>query len=88
MAPLSQKSLRKLTITYPKVGGYSPGDAYDFYYGKDFLIKEWAFRKSNAPEPSLVNTFEGYKDFAGITIATEHKNENQGFRLYLSLIHI
>ncbi|MFT5890601.1 MAG: hypothetical protein ACI9Y7_000694, partial [Dokdonia sp.] len=31
-APISQKRTKKLTIVYSNEGGYTPGDAYDFYY--------------------------------------------------------
>lgn len=88
LAPLSRKTMQKLTILYPDQGGYTPGDAYDYFYGKDFLIKEWAFRKSNASIPNLINTFESYKEFSGITLATEFKNEGQGFRLYFTDIEV
>lgn len=50
-APISGTPMRKLTIVYGKDGGYTPGDAYDFYLGEDYRIQEWAFRKGNQEEP-------------------------------------
>ena len=44
-APISKQSMQKLTIVYGSEGGYTPGDAYDFYFGDDYLVKEWVFRK-------------------------------------------
>jgi len=87
-APISQKLLKKLTIVYSNEGGYTPGDAYDFYYGSDFIIQEWAFRQANAPEPSLINTFEDYEDFNGIKIAKQHKNKEATFNLYFTDIKV
>ena len=82
-APLSGKQMQKLTIVYGNEGGYTPGDAYDFYFEDDFLIKEWVFRKSNQDEPSMITTWESYKDTLGLKIATEHKNsEEETFNLY------
>ncbi|TCK67315.1 hypothetical protein DFQ05_1089 [Winogradskyella wandonensis] len=80
-APISNNEMDMITILYPSEGGYTPGDAYDIYYDKDYLIKEWTFRKGNAPEPSLSNTFENYKDFNGIKIAIDHKKDNGSWNL-------
>ena len=80
-APLSKSQLDMITITYASEGGYTPGDAYDIYYGEDYLIKEWAFRRGNSEEASLVNTFENYQDFNGIKIAIDHKRDNGKWNL-------
>ena len=88
IAPISKEEMHKITLTYTGDGGYTPGDAYDFYYGDDFLIKEWIFRKGNAPEPSLVTTYEEYKDFNGIKIATAHTTEDKNFKLYFTNVNV
>ncbi len=87
-SPLSRKQSKKLTLLYGNEGGYTPGDAYDFYYGDDYLITEWVFRKGNSPEPSMTTTFEGYEDFKGLNIATDHKSEDGNFRLYFTDITV
>ncbi len=73
VAPISNDELNMITIEYSNEGGYTPGDAYDIFYDDDYLIKEWVFRKGNSKEPSLTTTFENYKDYNGIKIATDHK---------------
>ena len=88
VAPISNDSLYKITITYPDQGGYTPGDAYDFYYGDDFLIKEWVFRQKNNPEPSLITVWGKYKDFNGIKIATEHTRNEGAWKLYFTDIKV
>jgi hypothetical protein len=73
-APISEKELNMITLSYPDdAGGYTPGDAYYIYYDEDYIIREWTFRKGNSPEPTLSTTFENYKDFNGIKIAIDHK---------------
>ncbi|RCW90174.1 hypothetical protein [Winogradskyella arenosi] len=74
-APISKTQLNKITLTYPEVGGYTPGDAYDIYYNDDYIIKEWTFRKGNSKEPTLSTTFETLQDYEGIKIAKNHKQE-------------
>lgn len=87
-APLSKTLLNKITLTYSNKGGYTPGDAYDIYYSNDFMIKEWVFREGNSETPSLINTFENYKDFNGIKIATEHKKPEGNWNLNFTNIKV
>ncbi len=87
-ALISKKELNKITLTYTNEGGYTPGDAYDFYYGNDFLIKEWIYRKGNSDKPSLINTWENYQDFNGIKIALEHKKLEGNWNLNFTNIKV
>ncbi|MFT7071808.1 hypothetical protein [Patiriisocius sp. Uisw_017] len=87
IAPMSKDTLNMLTLTYGDEGGYTPGDAYDFYYGKDFMLKEWVFRKGNAPEASMTTTWEDYEDFNGIKIAKMHKGQG-GLELFFTNISV
>lgn len=88
VAPIIKEELNKITLKYIGDGGYTPGDAYDLYYGDDFLIKEWVFRKSNNKEPSLITTYEGYKDFNGLKIATERYTEDKSSKFYFTGIKV
>lgn len=87
-APASKKSMQKLTIVYASEGGYTPGDAYDFYFGEDLILKEWAFRKGNQEEPNMVTSWEDYKDFKGLNIATMHKRTDEDFKLFFTGIKV
>ena len=87
-APISKQQLDMITITYPNEGGYTPGDAYDIFYDNNYLIKEWVFRKGNSSNPSLTTTFENYKDYNGIKIATDHKMEGGKWNLNFADVSI
>lgn len=87
-APISKEKLNKLTVVYSNEGGYTPGDAYDFYYDNDFKIKEWNYRQSNSEEPSMSTTWEDYEDFGGLTISKTHKDATGGFKLYFTGISV
>lgn len=87
-APLSKKTMQKLTIVYGNEGGYTPGDAYDLYFGSDFVIREWVFRKANQTEPSMITTFEDYKVINGLNIAMMHKMDNGSFKLYFTNVEV
>lgn len=83
-APISGDTMQKLTIVYSDDGGYTPGDAYDFYFKDDFILREWAYRKSNQPEPNLVSTWEDYANVGGLEIAQVHKRPDSNFQLYFT----
>jgi len=85
---ISKTVLNKITLLYPKEGGYTPGDAYDFYYNDDYIIKEWVFRKGNSKTPSLATKWENYKTVNGLKIATSHKRENSNWHLYFTNIKV
>lgn len=87
-APLSQKQTKKLTIVYGTKGGYTPGDAYDFYYDEDYIVDEWVYRKGNAESPSMITTFSDYQDFGGLNIATSHSDKEGNFKLYFTDIKV
>lgn len=80
-APISNDMLNKITITYSEVGGYTPGDAYDIFFDDTFLIQEWIFRRQNAEEPSLINTFENYTTINGLKFAQDHKQKDVNWNL-------
>ncbi|MET1260960.1 hypothetical protein ABV409_16570 [Flagellimonas sp. DF-77] len=81
-APISGSSMQKLTIVYGNEGGYTPGDAYDFYFGEDHLIKEWVFRKANQEEPSLITSWENYQSIEGLQLAIDHKKKEGSFNIF------
>lgn len=87
VAPLSRKTMHKLTIVYGNEGGYTPGDAYDFFFGDDYRLQEWVFRKGNRSETSLVTTWEDYMEKNGLLIARKHTNDT-GFNLYFTDLEV
>lgn len=87
-AEISKQVLNKITLIYPKKGGYTPGDAYDIFYDDNFLIKEWIYRKGNRAKPSMITTFENHQDFNGITVALEHKKQRGNWNLNFTNVKI
>ncbi len=88
IAPISGQPMQKLTIVYGSKGGYTPGDAYDFYFGDDYLIREWVFRKGNQTDPSMTTTWENYQEINGLKLAMDHKKDGEVFNLYFSGVTI
>ncbi len=88
IAPISNDTLNQLTILYGDEGGYTPGDAYDFYFGRDYIIKEWVFRKANDSVPSMITTWEDYETFNEIKISKMRKDSTGNWKLYFTGIKV
>ncbi|PHR14871.1 MAG: hypothetical protein COA40_01490 [Aequorivita sp.] len=88
VAPISKDTLNQLTIVYGNEGGYTPGDAYDFFYDENYRIKEWNYRNGNAKKPSISTTWEDYENFNGLEISKMHKDSTGGFKLYFTKISV
>lgn len=87
-APISGEPMQRLTIVYGNQGGYTPGDAYDLYFGEDHIIREWVYRKSNQAEPSLITSWEDYVEVGGLKLARVHKRPDGEFTQYFSGIEL
>ena len=87
-APISKTKMNKITITYTSDGGYTPGDAYDFFYGDDYIVKEWIYRKGNSNEPSMMTTWEDYEDFNGIKLSKTHNRPEGNWKLHFTNIKV
>lgn len=88
MAPIAGVSMHKLTIKYNQTDGFTPGDVYDIYVDEDLRIKEWVYHHAGSPEPSLMTTWAGYKDYNGLTLADEHRSKDGKFRIWFTGIQV
>jgi signal peptidase I len=86
--PISGSTYRHVVVTYTKDGGYTPGDVYELFLDDDWIIREWIFRRGGTIDPTIVTTWEGYQNFNGVKIATNHLNADGSFRLWFSEISV
>ncbi|WP_224489660.1 hypothetical protein [Robertkochia flava] len=87
-APISKDSLYKLTILYEDTVGYTPGDAYDFYIGEDYMVKEWVYREDNSESNCMMTTWEEYEEEGGLKLSTLHRDDTGHFSLYFTDIAV
>lgn len=89
LSPGLEEPMQKLTIVYGgDSGGYTPGDAYDFYFKDDFIIREWVFRRANQPKPNLISICESYVTLGGLLIAEKHNRPDGSGALYFTDLRI
>ena len=86
--PVSKGRGRCLVITYSRKVGYTPGDVFELYLDKDYKIHEWVYKAGGSEKNPFSATWEGNKNFNGITISTEHYGPGKKFKLWFSDINV
>src|SRR5690606_23816728 len=64
------QTFQRLRLSFDKVG-LTPGDQYLMYVDEEGLVRYWDYMPN--PERKSTWSWEGYEDFNGLTLATEHK---------------
>jgi hypothetical protein len=85
--PLGKGTATLLSVKYPsEAGGYTPGDTWDLYLGKDNRVEQFVFHHGGDKKPSVViATWTGYKKAGPLLISTEHRGTADGKPLHLFL---
>ncbi len=83
--PVGAGSGELVAIKYPaEAGGYTPGDTWELYVGKDNRVEYLSFHHGGSKKPSLVNaTWAGYKKAGPLLISTEHRGTADGKPLHI-----
>jgi hypothetical protein len=85
--PLGNGSAELLVVKYPSDGGYTPGDTWDLYVGKDNRVEQSVYHRGGPRKPSTVTaTWEGYKKAGPLLISTDHQGTADGnpVRIFIS----
>jgi len=90
--PIGKGSAKRVVVKYPaEVGGYTPGDTWELYVGKDTRVQEFIYHRGGPLKPSLVTaTWAGYQKAGPLLISTEHRGTADGkpFHLFFSNVAV
>lgn len=83
--PLGKGSAEKVVVKYPpEAGGYTPGDTWDLYVGKDNQVQEFVYHRGGPKKPSVViATWAAYKKAGPLDISTDHRGTADGKPLHI-----
>ena len=86
--PISKKPARRVVVKYPPQGGYSPGDTWELYVGKDNRLEEFVFARAGAGAPKgYTGTWEGYEKAGPLLLSTDHEgttDDGKSVRVFFS----
>jgi len=87
--PLGNGSAELVSVKYPSEGGYTPGDTWDLYVGKDNRVESLAYHRGGPTKPSLVMArWAGHKKAGPILISTDHLGTADGKPLHISITDV
>jgi hypothetical protein len=83
--PVGAGSAELVSVKYPsEAGGYTPGDTWDLYVGKDNRVEYLVFHHGGTKKPSeVIATWTGYKKAGPLLFSTEHKGTADGKPLHI-----
>jgi len=77
--PVGSGSGELVSVKYPSDGGYTPGDTWDLYVGKDNRVEQFVYHRGGPKKPStVIATWEGYKKAGPLLISTDHNGTADG----------
>lgn len=90
--PLGTGAAKRIVVQYSKAG-YTPGDRWDLYLGRDNLIEEMVYHRGDPKStvPGLIKvTWAGYKKPGPLLFSTEHRGTADGkpVRLFFSNVAV
>jgi hypothetical protein len=88
--PIGVGSATLVSVKYPKeAGGFTPGDTWDLYVGKDDRVHAFVYHRGGNKPPLLVTaTWTGYKKAGPLLVSTEHRGNADGKPLHLWITDI
>ena len=87
-APIGKTNSTMLTVQYNNVDGYTPGDAYDLYIDKNYMVTEWVYRSKGVAKPSLNTRWENTLKNNGVKTATNFPSEDGKFKIYFTGVSV
>jgi len=88
--PIGTGSATLVSVKYPaEAGGYTPGDTWDLYVGKDNRVQALVYHRGGETKPRLVTVkWAGYKKAGPLLISTEHPGTADGKPLHISITNV
>ena len=88
--PVGAGSATLVSVKYgSELGGYTPGDTWNLYVGKDNRVEYLVFQHGGDRKPSLVKaTWTGYKKAGPLLISTEHRGSADGKPLHIFMTDV
>jgi hypothetical protein len=83
--PIGTGTAKLVSVKYPtEAGGYTPGDTWDLYVGKDNRVVQFVYHRGGPKPPQLVTaTWAGYKKAGPLLVSTDHRGTADGKPLHI-----
>ncbi|HJY88098.1 MAG TPA: hypothetical protein VKE24_14790 [Candidatus Acidoferrales bacterium] len=79
---------RRVVVTYPPNGGYTPGDVYELFVGEDGRIIQWAYHQGGAPKPTLAASWEENRHLGPLVVSLNHPSAKGDVRVWFTEVAV
>ncbi|MGH9641179.1 MAG: hypothetical protein ACRD3Q_02010 [Terriglobales bacterium] len=88
--PTGAGSAMLVSVKYgAELGGYTPGDTWELYVGRDDRVEYLVFHHGGDKKPSLVKaSWTGYKKAGPLLFSTEHRGTADGKPLHIFMTDV
>jgi hypothetical protein len=78
--PVGPGTAELIAVKYPaEAGGYTPGDTWELYVGKDGRVEYWVYHRGGAKKPNLLfATWGGQKKVGPLLLSTDRRGFGDG----------
>src|SRR5689334_4371026 len=82
--PQGSGSAQLVSVKDPSDGGYTPGDTWDLYVGKDNRVEQMIYHRGGPKKPgTVIASWEAYKKAGPLLISTDHHGTADGNELHI-----
>ncbi len=82
--PLGSGTARRVLVSYPPSGGYTPGDVYELFLDNYGRIIQWIYRKGGDAKPTRMSTWEDYRQLGPLVLSLNRQGPDPSFRVWFS----
>ncbi len=86
--PIGSGQARRVIVSYPGVGGYTPGDVYELFVLDNYQVIQWIYRRGGAPKPSRITTWEDHRRIGPLLISMDHHGKTPDFRVWFTNVAV
>ena len=76
--PIGKGTARRVVVTYPSQGGYTPGDIWELFVDRDNHIREFSYYRGGSQKPTVTTKWENYKKAGPLLISLDHPGTKDG----------
>ena len=87
--PIGKGTGHKVEAKYGSAGGYTPGDTWDLYVGKDGRVQQMEFHHGGAAKPGVVlATWDEQKKAGPLLLSLDHRGTADGKPFRLKFLNV
>lgn len=81
--PIGKESMMQVTVSYPKSGGYTPGDAFDLFIDKKYLIRQWRYWRGGE-KMLMTSAWEHYASAGPLLFSLDRPGGTNNFKVWFT----